>query len=111
MKLKRVRAIDITEAIIHSIENLGLSLCNLRGQGYDGASTMSGEKGGVQAKILEKQPKALYTHCAGHSLNLAILKSCSIPSIRNCIDEIKAFTWWVKASDKRAGFLKAVVDS
>ncbi len=111
VKLKRVRAIDITEAIINSIENLGLSLCNLRGQGYDGASTMSGERGGVQAKILEKQPKALYTHCAGHSLNLAILKSCSIPSIRNCIDEIKAFTWWVKVSHKRAGLLKAVVDS
>ena len=27
---------------------------------------MSGHKNGVQAKILEKQPKALYTHCAGH---------------------------------------------
>ncbi len=61
-KLKRVRAIDITE-VIHSIDNLGLSLCNLRGQGYNGASTMSGEKGGVQAKILEKQPKALYSLC------------------------------------------------
>ncbi len=36
VKLKRVQAIDITEAIIHSVENLGLSLCNLRGQGYDG---------------------------------------------------------------------------
>ena len=53
---------------------------NLRDQGYDGASTMSGVKAGVQAKIQEKQPKALYTHCAGHSLNLAILNSCSIPS-------------------------------
>ena len=31
VKLKRVRAVDITEAIIHSIESLGLSLCNLRG--------------------------------------------------------------------------------
>ncbi len=79
VKLKRVRAIDITEAIIHSIENLGLSLCNLRGQGYNGASTMSEEKGGVQAKILEKQPKGLYTHCAGHSLNLAIFLQSEIP--------------------------------
>ena len=68
VKLKRIRAIDITEAIIHSIESLGLSLCNLRGQGYDGASTMSGVKAGVQATIVEKQPKTIYAHCAGHTL-------------------------------------------
>ena len=61
---------------------------------------MSGGKADVQTRILEKQPKAIYTHSAGHSLNLAILNSCSIPSIRNCIDEIKAFTRWIKASDK-----------
>ena len=30
---------------------------------------MSVEKTGVQARIL-RQPKAIYTHCAGHSLNL-----------------------------------------
>ena len=39
---------------------------------------MSGVKAGVQARILEKQSKAIYSHCAGHSLNLAILNSCSI---------------------------------
>ena len=72
---------------------------------------MSGVKAGVQARILEKQPKAIYTDCASHSLNLASLKSGSIPSIRNCIDEIKAFTRWIKASDKRSGLLKAVVSS
>ncbi len=60
---------------------LGLSLNNLRGQGYDGASTMSGEKSGVQKKIREKQPKAIYTHCAGHSFNLAISSSCTLPHI------------------------------
>ena len=79
------------------------------GQGYDGASTMSGVKAGVQAKILEKQPKALYTHCAGYSINLAILNSCSVPSIRNCIDQIKGFTLWIKYSAKREGLLKAII--
>ena len=39
---------------------------------------MSGHKSGVQARILEKQPKALYTHCGSHSLNFVIVKSCSI---------------------------------
>lgn len=70
-------------AIMQSLEGFGLSLSELRGQGYDGASTMSGERAGVQALLREKQPKALYIHCAGHSLNLAIINSCSVPPIRN----------------------------
>ena len=73
VKLARVRAVDIADAIMKTLENLGLSLSSLRGQGYDGASTMSGAKTGVQARIRECQPKALYTHCASHSFNLASL--------------------------------------
>ena len=108
VRLERVRASDIAEAIIKCLNDLGLSLCWLRGQGYDGASTMSGHKNGVQARILEKQPKAMYTHCSGHALNLAIVKSCSVPEIENCIDIIKSFTFWVKYSPKR-GLLKAIL--
>ena len=108
VKLDRVRAQDIANSIISTIEGLGLSLNELRGQGYDGASNMSGEKSGVQKRIRDIQPKALYTHCAGHSFNLAIVNSCSIPPIRNCIDVIKNVTRWIKHSPKREGLLKAV---
>ena len=108
IKLERVRAKDITAAIITTIEGLGLSVDNLRGQGYDGASTMSGKNAGVQALIRQKQPKALYTHCAGHSLNFVIATSCGVPIIRNCIDSVKAMTLWVKASPKIEGLLRAI---
>ena len=91
------------------LEGFGLPLSGLRGQGYDVASTMSGERAGVQALIKEKQPKAIYTHCAGHSFNLAILNLCSVPPIRNCVDQIKGFTLWVKYSCKREGLLKRIV--
>ncbi len=67
VKLERVRANDIANAIIQSLEGFGLSLNDIRGQGYDGASTMSGQKADVQAKIHEKQPKALYTYCRAFS--------------------------------------------
>ena len=108
LKLERVRAVDITNAIVSCLEGLGLSFNELRGQGYDGASTMSGEKSGVQKRIREKQPKALYTHCAGHSLNLVMVSSCSVLSVRNAIDHIKSLTLWIKASAKREGLLKAI---
>ena len=67
MKLNRVRAVDIADVLVKCLENLGLSLSELRGQGYDGTSRMSGHKSGVQARIQEKQPKAVYTHCTAHS--------------------------------------------
>ena len=63
LKLARVRAVDIAEAITENLTSLGLSLDGLRGQGYDGASTMSGVKSGVQARIRGKTTK-----CNIHSL-------------------------------------------
>ena len=68
---------------------------------------MSGEKSGVQRRIREIQPKAFYTHCAGHSLNLVILSSCSVLGIKNAISQVKSITLWIKASAKREGlFMK-----
>ena len=108
VKLQRVRANDVSGAIVSSLEELGLSLNELRGQGYDGAPSMSGEKSGVQRLIRNKQPKAVYTHCAGHSFNLAIIRSCSVPTISNCIEQIRSLTIWIKMSPKREGLLKAL---
>ena len=88
VNLQMVRAVDIADAIVTIIENIGVSLSGLCGQGYNGVSTMSGAKAGEQARIRQQQPKALYTRCAGHSFNLAIQNSCSIPYVRNCIHQI-----------------------
>ena len=60
----------------------------LRGQGYDGAAAMSGKYNGVRAHINQSHPLAIYVHCAAHSFNLAVSKSCSIQSIRNCIGTV-----------------------
>ena len=46
--------------------NLILSMC--RGQCYDGADNMKT----VAAEIKSIEPRALYLHCYGHSLNLAV---------------------------------------
>ena len=59
--MERVCAVDIEQAITGVLTHLSLSLDDLHGQGYDRASTLSGEKSGVQGRILDKQPKALYT--------------------------------------------------
>jgi len=82
---------DIASAIVAAIEDLGLSLTNLRGQGYhnDGASNIRGHKSGVQKQIRDKQPKALYTHCASHSLNPVVITSCSVQAVRIALPKLK----------------------
>ena len=54
VKLQRVRANDIANAIIMTLEVLELSLVQLRGQGYDGAANMSRQKSGVQMLICDQ---------------------------------------------------------
>ena len=45
----------------------------MHGQAYDGASNMSGKKIGAAARIRSQYPLALYTYCASHCLNLAVV--------------------------------------
>ena len=45
------KAVSLQEQICNGIKEKGLILDKLRGQGYDGAATMSGVYSGVQARI------------------------------------------------------------
>ena len=42
-------------------------------QGYDGASVMSGKLSGVQKRLREIAPHAMYVHCYAHTLNLVLV--------------------------------------
>ncbi|KAL4085456.1 hypothetical protein QTP88_027314 [Uroleucon formosanum] len=50
----------------------------LVGQCYDGACVMSGHLTGLQARVKEVEPNALFTHCLAHRLNLVLQHGCSI---------------------------------
>ena len=73
--------VEVSNADAHSlvettkkfVKNLGIDFSRLRGQGYDGASVMSGVRGGVQKLIKEMcQSPVPFVHCASHNLNLVI---------------------------------------
>lgn len=51
-------------------------------QSYDGAAVMAGQLGGLQAKVRETFPSALFVHCFAHKLNLVL--SQSINHIKEC---------------------------
>jgi hypothetical protein len=38
---------------------------------------------GVQQPVLRVYPKAVYVHCASHTLNLCVVAACEVQSIKN----------------------------
>ena len=92
----------ISNCILKCVDEWGLKKFKLVGQGYDGATTMSSSKKGVQSRIIQHHPNAMYVHCRSHVLNLAIAKSCeSVPSIRDLFDNVGKLTWFLTGSAKR----------
>jgi hypothetical protein len=55
-----------------ALKSLDLDVGNVRGQGYDNGSNMKGKHQGVQKKLLNINPRAFYSACGCHSLNLTL---------------------------------------
>jgi hypothetical protein len=50
-----------------------LSIKQVRGQGYDGASNMRGEFNGLKSLIMRENSSAYYVHCFAHQLQLVVV--------------------------------------
>ncbi|CAK8576823.1 unnamed protein product [Lathyrus sativus] len=51
----------------------GLSTLRIRGQGYDDASNMKGEFGGLKSLILSENSSTYYVHYFAHQLQLTLV--------------------------------------
>lgn len=71
---------------------------------------MSSGRIGVQARIKEKSPLALYMHCNSHVLNLSIAAACKLPPIRNMIDSLNETYLFFNNSPKRQAFFELVIE-
>ncbi|CAC5378354.1 unnamed protein product [Mytilus coruscus] len=92
----------ISDSIQDVLLRLNISLSQCRGQTYDGASAISGPKSGVQKRIKDEQPKALYNHCYGHRLNLACSDSIKrVKIVCDALDTTQKITKLVKKSPQR----------
>ncbi|KAL5491305.1 hypothetical protein EMCRGX_G016568 [Ephydatia muelleri] len=107
--IDRITGAEIADAIVKFLQDNDVPIENMRGQGYDGASNMSSDRVGVQARIQQAAPLATYVHCSGHCLNLVISKSCSLPDIRNVIDRLEHCCRFFLNSPKRSGILELIV--
>ena len=71
--MQETSAICLQAALQKLFTDLGLSIKQVRGQCYDGASNMRGEFNGLKAKILQENKSAYYVHCFAHQLQLVIV--------------------------------------
>lgn len=61
---------ELANIVLETLIKHDLDVANCRGQSYDNASNMSGRYTGLQARIKEVNPLAVYVPCSAHSLNL-----------------------------------------
>lgn len=99
----------IAEKIVNELMRHNIDLFYMIGQGYDGASAMSGGIKGCQAIIREKYPAAVYIHCAAHCLNLVISKSSQVPAIRNCWNDINEIVNFFHFSPQRIKCMENII--
>ena len=64
----------------------------------------------VQARMRQLQPKALYTHCRAHVLNLVILHNCKEPIVRTLIDIVQKMSFSFNYSAKELDQYQACLE-
>ena len=95
--LPRTTADQVVETLKDVLQRMNLNIQNARGQCYDGAATMSGEKTGVATQIKSVNGKCLYTHCYGHALNLAVADAIKpVKCMNDSLDTVREMGKLVK---------------
>ena len=104
-----LRGKDLSVVMLKCLEDLDLDIMNCRGQGYDGAGSVSGHINGLSAHILKVNPKALYTHCHSHRLNLTVCDACNIPMVSDVFDKVREVSDFFSSSQIRLEFLQSSI--
>ena len=80
----------------------------LCGKGYDGDSNKAGKINGLQQKMIQENPKALY-HCAGHQLNLVCQDACTeVCLVSHVITIVNKIVTFVKEAPKCCSWFAAI---
>jgi len=97
----------LTNLIKNVLNSYRIDLNNIRGQCYDGAASMRGSYSGVQSRIKDENPLALYVHCYAHILNLCLVDLAkSVSMVRNTFGTLSTLHNFIKASSKRYAIFK-----
>jgi hypothetical protein len=111
-QVSSIKAEVLASTAMDCLQRLNISVTKLRGQCYDGASTMSGAKSGVARRIQDAEPRAAFTHCYGHAIRLAV---CDVLKhsrpIKYALEVTHEITKLIKYSPRREGIFKQVKET
>ena len=100
---KKANAESIYSALVESCREKNLQLGRLIGMGFDGAATFSGDKTGVQIRLKELSPQALFVHCRCQVLQLASVQAANTtPGIKHVYTTLMTLWKFFHYSPKRA---------
>eukprot|EP00118_Oscarella_pearsei_P010818 m.68553 g.68553 ORF g.68553 m.68553 type:complete len:765 (+) comp35534_c0_seq2:451-2745(+) len=102
----------ITESIIRMLECRQIEMSKIIWLSFDGASNMSGSKGGVQALLSKgKCPDATYIHCRSHRLQLACVYAAEkIKPIKQLFSALNSLWRFFSQSPKKTHALREIQD-
>ncbi|XP_025202251.1 uncharacterized protein LOC112599539 [Melanaphis sacchari] len=88
--------LNLSNILISKLAEYKIELRDCRGQGYDNGANMKGEYQGVQSRIKQKNPRAFFTPCATHNLNLLLgdIAKSSVKAIKviEALEEVSETT-------------------
>ncbi|KAL8548246.1 hypothetical protein ACS0TY_007533 [Phlomoides rotata] len=91
----------------NTLITLELDIDDIRDQGYDNGSNMKGRHKGVQSRLLEVNPRAFFTPCGCHSLNLMLYDMAnSCPKVMSFFGVIQCIYTLFSSSTKRWNIFK-----
>ncbi|KAL7619233.1 hypothetical protein Lser_V15G03014 [Lactuca serriola] len=91
--VKDTSSLTLKNVINEVLTSNKLSFSQIRGQGYDVASTMRGEFNGLKDLILQENDTAFYVHCFAHQLRLVVV---AVAKKRDGVsDFLSKFCWWL----------------
>ena len=100
----------IARLVVAQLTELGC-LKKLIAQKYDGAAVMSGVLNGVQAKVKDSAPDAIFIHCLAHKLNLVLIQAAlRIPKCNIFFSTLGGLSSFFTSSSKRTAVLDDMVE-
>eukprot|EP00731_Ephydatia_muelleri_P025509 Em0017g592a len=100
-KVDKINADTLVAVIKDVVLRMNLDLHNCRGQCYDGAASMAGSRTGTATQLHQVEERAIFTHCYGHALNLAVadvVKESRM--VRDVLDTVREITKLLKYSPR-----------
>ena len=107
-----IDSLTLKKVMEDSLCRINIPFSKVCGQCYDGASTMSGSRSGVAKLVMDIEPRALYTHCYGHSINLAVSDAIKLSKpVKSALETTHEITKLIKYSPRREEIFRRLKDA